>query len=147
MQPLSLGGVDPARAIQEESVRELHDVRLVEHRHLAPTALPGVAKREARDPLAAGARRDLEALDDAGHDLVLQTGVEPLGVLPDHHQLHVLVAGSDPRHRAHRPHRGVEVEALAELHVHAGEAVADRRGQGPLERHPVLLDRRDRLLG
>ena len=65
----------------------------------------------------------LSALDDAGHDLVLEPGVEVLGVLADDDQVDVLEAARDARQVLHRPQVRVEVERLAQPDVDAGEAL------------------------
>ena len=53
-----------------------------------------VLEREPRDPRRRLLGDDLQALDDAGDDLVLEAGVEVLGVLADDDQVDVLRSGS-----------------------------------------------------
>src|SRR5260370_654820 len=74
----------------------------------------------------------------------LDTRVEALGVLADDDQVHVPVTGGRSVEVADRPHRRVEVQLLAEAHVDGDEALADRRGARPLQRH---LEARDRVQG
>ena len=81
----------------------------------------------SRDPRRRLLGDDLQALDHAGHDRVLEPGVEVLGVLAHDHQVD---AGEPRRHRRQVPHRPqvrVEIERLAQPDVDAGEALADRR--------------------
>ena len=60
---------------------------------------------------------DLDRLDDAGNDLVLETAVEILRVFADDDDVDVLEARDDVRHRLHRPQIGVEVERLPQPDV------------------------------
>ena len=53
----------------------------------------GVLEREPRDARRRLLGDDLQALDDAGHDLVLEPGVEVLGVLAHDDQVDVLRSG------------------------------------------------------
>ena len=83
---------------------------------------------------------DLQALDDARDDLVLDAGVEPLGVLPHHDQVLITERRLHGRQALHRTEAGIEVQTLAQLDVGAGEAGADGRGQRSLERHAIPPD-------
>ena len=73
-----------------------------------------------------------------GHDLVLEAGVEVLGVLAHDDEVDACVARRHRRQVPDRPQVGVEVERLAQADVDAGEALADRRRDRPLERDLVL---------
>ena len=132
---------DVAAAVEEQPVRELHDVRLVDRGHALAGEAAGVVEGEARDPGRGLLGDDLQALDDARHDLVLEAGVEILGVLADDDQIDVLEAARHAGEVAHRAQVGVEVERLAQPDVDAGEALADRRRHRPLQRHLVRPDR------
>ena len=87
----------------------------------------------AHDPLGRRPRDEPQALDHAGHDDVLQPGVQPLGVLADDDQVDVLVGRLDARQRADGADAGVQVESLPQPDVDRAEALADRRGARPLE--------------
>ena len=58
--------------------------------------------------------------------LVLDPGVEVLGVLADDDQVDVVEARADARVRLARPHLRVQVELLAQADVDRAEAAADR---------------------
>ena len=78
----------------------------------------GVLEGEADDLLAARARDQLEALDHLVGLAVLDSCVEVLLVLADHHHVHARVLGRNKRRvgRA-RPDVGEEPERLAHGHV------------------------------
>ena len=84
-----------ADAVEEQPVAELHDVRLVDRRHLLAAVPPRVLEGELRDARRRALGDDLQALDDAGHDFVLEPGVEILGVLADDDEVDAL----EPRRR------------------------------------------------
>ena len=88
---------------------------------------------------------DLQALDHAGNDLVLEARVEILGVLADDDEVDALKAARDALEVLDRPQVGVEVERLAQPDVDAGEPFADRRRDRSLERDLVLSNRIEQL--
>ena len=124
----------------EEAVALLHDVRLVEHRDLLPAATAGVFERELRDSVGRLLGRDLEARDHARGDLVFDPGIQPFGVLSNHHDVHILVSSVHAVDRPDRSHRTVKIERLAQGDVHRRKSAADRRGAGSLECDPDLLN-------
>ena len=67
--------------LEEQAVALLHDVGLVHGRHAAPVVEEGKLEGVLGDAQALVVRDDLEALDDAVDDLVLQAAVLALGVL------------------------------------------------------------------
>ncbi len=73
-----------------------------------------VVEGELRDARRRRLGDDLQALDHARHHLVLEPGVEVLGVLADDDEVDVLVARRHRRDVPHRPQVGVEVERLAQ---------------------------------
>ena len=93
---------DGADALEEQPVAELHDVRLVDGRHLLPAVPPRVLEGELGDARRRPLGDDLQALDDARHDLVLEAGVQILGVLADDDQVDALEAR---RHAGQVPDR------------------------------------------
>ena len=76
-----------------------------------------------------------------GAGLVLDAGVDVLGVLAEDHHVHVLGRldrRGHAREVAHRADAGVEVELLPERHVERAEAAADRRGERALDGDQVI---------
>jgi hypothetical protein len=98
-----------AERVQEEAVAELHDVRLVNARHL----LAVVLEREAADALGLGAGRDLKTFDDTREALVLEARVLTLRVLTDDGEVNVVVPGREAREGFAKHDRCVDVELLA----------------------------------
>ena len=158
---------DVAEDVEEEPVGELHDVRLRHARDALAAVGARVLEREADDPLGALAADRLDRDARAGGDLlrlqlveladhllglrrarlVLDPGVEVFGVLADEHEVDAVVARAHALVGLAGTEAGVEAELVAERHVDGAEAGADRGRDRPLQRHLVLLDRRERLLG
>jgi hypothetical protein len=128
-----------ATLLEEQAVAHLHDVGLVNRRHLLAPVRRAYSKANLRDARRALLRDDLQALDDAGNDLVLEPGIEVLGVLAHDDQIDAWNRAAR-RQVPHRPEIRVEVERLAQADVHAREPVADRRGHRPFQRHLVAPD-------
>jgi hypothetical protein len=93
----------------------------VDRRDLATGVLHRVLEGVARDPLAGGARDDLDALGGVRADAMLDPGVQVLGVLADDDEIDVLVARLDALHGQRRADVGVQLERLAQPHVHGAE--------------------------
>ena len=152
---------DLARDVQPEPVGELHDVRLVHGGDLAAAVAARVVERELEDAARArhGNRLDrdtgvvvaelpavrLDPLDQLGGLrralLVLDPGVEVLGVLAHDDQVDVVEAAAHAGVALARAHLRVHVELLAERHVDRAKAAADGRRDRPLQRDPGLADR------
>src|ERR671938_2062111 len=79
--------------------------------------------------------------------LVLDPGVEVLGVLADDDEVDVLEARAHAGIALAGAHLRVEVEALAEGDVHRAEAAADGGRDRPLEGDAGLPDRLEQGLG
>src|SRR5438132_9920495 len=147
--------------LQEETVGELHDVRLVDRGHLAAAVGARVNESEVDD---SGAGRHRDGLDTepgvwpnrfsgscanplnhvAGLGfsfLELDAGVDVLGVLPDDDQVDVVVPRADPRIALAGANQGIEIELFAERDVHRSDPLPNRRCQRPLDRHLVPTDR------
>ena len=95
----------------------------------------GEAESVLGDTQRRGASDHLDAGDDAGNHFVLDAGVQVFGVLAENHHVDLDVgeARGDAGQRVHGSHISVEVEALAQSDVDAGEAASDGRGDGALE--------------
>lgn len=107
----------PLDRVPEQTVAELHDVGLVNARHLLPVVGERKGKGKPGDPLALCPGDDLERLDDAGDGLVLEARVLSFGVLTDDTQVHVLVSGLIPGDVLDQDDRGVNVELLTKSDV------------------------------
>src|SRR6185503_19909334 len=105
-----------------------------------PPVLARVGEGVLRDARGGLLRDDLDRLHDAGDHHVLEPAVEVLGVLAHHHEVHVVVAALHSGQGLDRAHVGVEVEGLAQGHVHRTVAGADRRRRRPLQGDPGALD-------
>ena len=149
---------------QEQAVGELHDVGLVDGRDLLAAELTGVVEGVLDDPPRAldrdrldrdaGVVVDLAAREQAlmialqlqrlGRVLLeLDAGVEVLGVLAHDDEVDVLVLRPYALVALARAYAGVEVQGLAQSHVHAAEAGADGGRDRALDGDLVLADRLD----
>jgi hypothetical protein len=138
---------DGAEAFEEEPVRELHDVRLVDGRHLSAPLPARVLEGELRDARRGLRRDDLDALDDARHDDVLDARIQVLRVLTHDHEIEFRIPRRHVRQRPHGPQVRVEIERLAQADVDGGEALADGRRDRAFERDLVALDRFEEVGG
>ena len=157
---------DVAEHVEEEPIRELHDVRLRHAGNALAVVLARVLECEADDPLRAFAADRLHRDAGAGRDLfrlqgvelrdhalclrsprlVLDPGVEVFRVLADDHEVDVVVAGADALERLARTQAGKEAELVAERDVDRAETSADRRRDRPLQRDLVRLHRGEGLI-
>ena len=146
LDPAGVVRRDRPAALEEQPVGELHDVRLVHGRDLAPAVGDRVLEREAGDPLRGLAGDDLDALRGIAADDVLDARVEVLGVLADDDEVDVVEAADDALHRAGRAQVRVQAERLAERHVDAAEALPHRRRDRALDGDLVAPDRLEDVL-
>src|SRR5207253_5556689 len=128
------------RGLQEQAVALRNNVRLVAKGDAAPALVPRQFKGKADDALRRRARHDAQALDDAGDDVVLESGIEPLGVFADYNKVDILERDLNARQRMHRPHTGIEVESLPQADINRAKAHSDRGRARSLERHAILAD-------
>jgi hypothetical protein len=135
-----------------------HGVRLVRHVDHGLAVLLRVLEGRADDPLDALAGVDVlvdgHLVGRAPLELTPHADVDALGVLAEHHEIHVLRRPPLERHqpvgqRFHRPDVGVEIEALAHpeddvagmleaRHPRVAERAEQHRRALPLDRHPDL---------
>lgn len=138
---------DLAGGAQEEAVGHLHDGGLVHGADLVAANVAGVLEGIAQDALRGVAGDELDALDDAVDDNVLNARVLALGVLADQDRVDVvvgrLVAGNGPA----GPDVGEEIEGAAERQVERDVALANGRRQRALERNQVPRDAGNGLVG
>src|ERR1035437_7527275 len=156
-----LGDAEP------EPVGVLHDVGLVHRGHLVAPVVDRPLEREPEDALAGADADRLDAdprvradgalaetadglyqLEGRGLALgELDARVEVLGVLANDHQVDVAVAAAHAGVRLAGPHQGEQIQIATQRHVDAAEALADSCGQRALDRHPVLADRLEHVVG
>src|SRR5207248_8835573 len=99
---------------------QLQDVRLVDAVD-RPAAVPaGQLEGEPEEPHAGRLGHDLEALHDAGDQLVLAGGVDVLGDLADQQEVHAGEPGGDARQVVDRADRREEAQPAAEGDVEVG---------------------------
>lgn len=114
-----------AGGVEEETVGHLHDGGLVDGAHLVLADLLGVLEGEAEDALRGRAGDELDGLDDAVDDDVLDARVLALGVLTDEDGVDVVVGGLVAGNGLAGTDVGEEVEGAAEGQVEGDVALAD----------------------
>mmetsp|Transcript_575 Transcript_575/g.1116 ORF Transcript_575/g.1116 Transcript_575/m.1116 type:complete len:209 (-) Transcript_575:430-1056(-) len=82
---------DICAAFKEQSVRRLHDVRLVHSRYLLAPIHHCILERVLCNPRAFLCRNDFERLNHTRDDLVLKARVLAFGVFADYDRVHVFV--------------------------------------------------------
>jgi hypothetical protein len=107
----------------------------------------GVLEGVAQDTLAGLAGDELDALDDAVNDNVLNARVLALGVLADQDRVDVVVGGLVAGNRAAGTQVGEEVEGAAEGEVEGDVALANGGSKRTLEGNLVLVDVLDGGIG
>jgi len=126
-----LGGLP--NAVDEKSIAHSHNVGLVHSGDGASLVVDGVLEGELGDLSAGLLGNELDTLDDAWNDLVLDTGVLALGVLSNGDQVDILVGGWEALEADAWSHVGVEAEGLSEHQVHTWVAGTDWRAEWALE--------------
>src|SRR6185369_5300380 len=124
----------------EEAIGKLHDIGFVDGMNLLAADATSILEGplgDAGGSLLGGGR---ETLDDAGNNLVLDAGVESLGVLTDHDEIDTGIASRNVGKIADRAEVGEELKALAKLDVDAGESSADWRSHRTFESDTRALD-------
>src|SRR5207248_191623 len=127
----------------EQTLGELHDVRLSRAMNAFAAFGNGKRKRQLYDLLTALARDQLQPLGNAGCLHVLDAGVEVLDILPDDYDVELAPCerGLDAGELAHRSNVAVSLEEGAQSDVRASVAVPDRRFKWTLEHDARTLDR------
>ena len=88
---------DVARAADEQAVRQLHDVGLVDGVNLLAMHAARVLEGEPGDARGSLFGDDLQALDHAGHDFMLDARVQSLGIFANDDQIDAGVARGHAR--------------------------------------------------
>src|SRR5690242_19157392 len=136
-----------AGGAQEKTVRHLHDGGLVNSADLLPANVAGVLEGVAQDALRGLTGDELDGLDDAINDNVLDARVLALGVLTDQDSVNVIVGGLVALNGPAGTDVGEEVEGAAERQVERDVTLADGRREWTLQGDVVLLDALNRLVG
>src|SRR5271157_2805826 len=140
-----LGNV--ARAADEQPVRQLHDVGFVDGVDFLAMHPPRIFEGKLRNARGRLLGDDLQALDHAGNDLVLDAGVQPFGVLANDDEVHAGIARGYSREIADRPEVGEKLELLAQRDIDAGESAADRGRHRTFQADARALDGLHQFLG
>jgi hypothetical protein len=115
---------------EEETIGHLHDGGLVDGANLVAANLLGVLEGKAQDALRSLAGDELDGLDDAVDNNVLNARVFSLGVFTDEDGVDVVVGGFVALDGLARTDVGEEVEGTTESQVEGNVTLAD----GGLER-------------
>ena len=102
-----------AGAAQKQAIRELHDIGLVDGVNLLALVLAGVLESETRNASGRFLGDDLQALDHAGDNFVLDAGVKALRVFAHDDQVDVRITGRNVRQVANGTEVGIELKLLA----------------------------------
>ena len=121
-----------------------------------PTVLSSIFESVSADVSGSGVSDELDRLDDAGNDFVLNAGVFTFGVFSDGDDVDIFVLGlmadDGLKRRLDKGHCkdasylawsdvGVKTESLSEHEVHGGMTSANGGSKGTLKTDLVLVDR------
>jgi len=116
--------------------------------HLFAAVRPRVVKGKTHHAFGRPSGDDADGLRGLPrNDVVFDARIETLGVLPNDNQVDVLIPRGNARDRLGRPEVRVEIQRLADRHIHAPKAFADRCGDGAFDAHTVSADRFQHLFG
>lgn len=125
---------------EEETIGHLHDVGLVDGGDVVTTLGPGILKGVPGASFTGLLGDELDALDDATDDLVLNATVLTLSVLTNEDGVDILVGGLVADDALAGSNIGKEVEGTTEGEVEGDVALANGGGQGTLEGNLVPVD-------
>jgi len=114
--------------VPEETIRQLHDIGLVDTGYLLAVVGKGKGKGKLSNTLRLCPGDDLQRLDHAGYGLMLKTGVLSLGVLTDDAEVDILVARLEAGNVLDQHDRCVDIELLTQSDVEGRVAGALDRG-------------------
>jgi hypothetical protein len=126
--------------LEEKTVGKLHDGGLVNDADLLATNGLGVLESESEDTLGSLTGDELDALDDAIDNDMLNAGVFTLGVLSDQDGVDVVVWGLVASDGAAGSQVSEEVEGSSEGEVKRDVTLADGSSEGTLEGNLVLFN-------
>jgi hypothetical protein len=84
---------------------------------LFPLFVTRVRESKSGDSSRSFFRDDLQTFHDARNYLMLETGIQTLGVLADHYQIQTGIAARHVRQRSHRAQVRVEIKRLTQPDV------------------------------
>lgn len=124
---LDIGEVlgDIAGGVEEETIGHLHDGGLVDNADLLAVDGAGLLEGVAEDTLGSLAGDELDGLDNAIDNDVLNARVLALGVFTDEDGVNAVVGGLEASNRAARAEVGEKVEGPAEGQVEGNVALAN----------------------
>src|SRR5258706_13313528 len=129
---------DVPGALEEQTVGQLHDVRLMNRHDFFPAVGARVVERELCDAGRRFLRDYFQAFHDPWHNFMLDAGIQTFGILAHDDQIDVLIARLDSWQIFDRPQIGVKIETLAQLHVDAGKTLAHWSRHRTLEGNAVF---------
>jgi hypothetical protein len=122
-------------------LKSLHDVSLVDGSDAVTTNLLGVGESITSDTLRSILGNQLDGLNNAINDFVLNTRVFTLSVFTDKNGVNVLIRGFVTNNRAARTNVGIEVESTTKSQVERNVTFANGGGKRSLQSDGVLADR------
>ncbi len=140
---ISLGHA--AATAQEQPIRQLHDVGLVNGVDFLALILSGILESKFRDARRSLLRDDLQAFHHTGDDLVLQPGVQTLGILAHDDEIYIGITRGNMRQIPNGTEIRIQLKFPAQRNVDAGKPAAHRRGHRALQTHASALDRLKRI--
>ena len=138
---------DLATKVEEETVGHLHDGGLVNDTDLGLANVLGVLEGVAEHTLTGLAGDELDRLDNAVHNDVLNARVFALGVLTDEDGVDVVVGSLVSLDALAGTHVGEQVEGPSEGQVEGDVTLANGSSERALKSDEVALDRLDGGIG
>lgn len=131
-------------ALDEQTVRQLHDGSLVDNDNFVSAGGSGVFEGVSDDSLGGLLSDQLDRLDDTWDDDVFDTGVLTFGVFSNQDGVDVVVWGLVADNGLTRSDVGEQTEGSSQGQVHGLVTLTNWGGQWTLKRNLVLVDRVDR---
>lgn len=128
---------------QEKTITLLHDGGLVNDSNLITTDALRILESISQHPLGGLLGDQLDALDNAVNNVVLDTRVFSLGILSDQNGVDAVVGGLVANDGFARTDVGEEVEGTTEGEVEGNMTLADRSSKRTLKGDQVLFYRVD----
>src|SRR5438128_5231441 len=107
---------------------------------LLALVLTGIFESKAGDTSRCLFGDDLQTLNHAGNNFMLESRIKTLGILTNDHQVNIGITRGNVRKVAYGAEICIELELLAQLHVDAGKSSANWRADRAFERNVRSLD-------